>query len=270
MLTQVVLQTSNPMTFNIEGVNPDDILIIKSISGLTSTAPTLFTGDFARDGGYYQGRRSGKRNVVITFKMNPDYANNIEVSDIRELVYRAFHEPSPTSDGVKVLLKDDRKPDRYFIGYTETIDSSQFEKSQTIMVSMVVTDAYLRSDALVSQFVDTTATTIAYNGSADTGIEMFLRFNYNTQYFNVLINGERMFMYRASGFTAGHVLTINTNFGSRRVRVQSSDIAGSLGVGSKFQQLTQPNNSFQSYALSPGDNGLSLTSYNYRSAWWGI
>lgn len=143
MLDQVVLQTANPMTLNITAADPNEILVIKSISGLTSTKVGLFTGDFSTEGSYYQGRRPEKLTPVITFKINPNYADDISVSDVRQLLYRMFYEPQPGSDGVKVILKDDKLPDLYFVGYVEDINTDQFTKSQTAQVSLVAMDSYL-------------------------------------------------------------------------------------------------------------------------------
>src|SRR5690606_37209960 len=113
-------------------------------------------------------------NPVFNFKINPDYANDVAVSDVREMLYRMFMEPTATSDAVQILLKDDRKPDRYFKGYTEAIESDIFVKEMTAQVSMLTTDPYLRSA------VETTDSNaggwfelpLTYEGSADTGLEM--------------------------------------------------------------------------------------------------
>lgn len=59
MLNQVILQSSSPMTLDIDNADPEEILILKSISGLTPADVNLFTGEYARNGGYYQGRRVG-------------------------------------------------------------------------------------------------------------------------------------------------------------------------------------------------------------------
>lgn len=268
MLTQVVLETSSPKTFNIEGADPDDILIVKSISGLTSTKPTLFIGEFARDAGYYQGRRAGKRNVVITFKMNPDYAQNIEISDIREMIYRAFHEPSPNSDGVRVVLKDDRRPDRYFIGYTEAIDSSQFEKEQTIMVSMVCTDPYLRSVTSVIESGVWLDKAINYDGSADTGLIMTIRCNVASNALLVSLNNR--FIELSANFNVNDLITIDTNAGNRYVKKNNQDFLASLLYSPDWFQLDKPDNILSADSYTPSANAYSVTRIEYRSAWWGI
>ncbi len=281
MLRQVVLETSTPMVFNIEGVNPEDVLIIKSISGLSSTSATLFTGEFATEGGYYQGRRSGKRNPVFTFKMNPDYVNDIAISDIREMVYDAFHQPSEDSDGVKVVLQDDRRPDRYFIGYTESIDSSQFERNQTIMVSMVCTEFFLQSYAEVNQTnpAGWSERTFDYDGSAPVGLEMTAKVITDWDQVKFDLNGQILRLDTPDskrGFLANDVLVINTQLGTREVtliNVVTGDPEGAMGyltADSKFLKLRKGSNTLKVYGETENDGKAKLTGLRYRSAWWGI
>ena len=272
MLTSAVLQTATPMTLNIETVSPDEILVLKSISGLTSTDVTLYVGDFASYGGYYQGRRPGKRNPVMTFKINPDYKNNVEASDIRETLYRMFHEPTLGSDGVQVLLKDDRKPDRYFIGYTEKIDADHFDKKQEAVVSMICTDPLLKSanTTTASDAVGWVSTNINYDGSADTGIELTLKVKTATTQIVVDINGVTMTLSKAAGFAVNDTIYINTNIGSRAIKQNGTDVMATLVSTSKWLQLTQPVNTFKTYGTAVGDGKVALMSYIFRSAWWGV
>jgi hypothetical protein len=66
MLSQVVVETATPRTFNIEAVSADEILIIKKISGLTSPGNTLYSGRTAQGRGYYQGRLPSDHVVIKT------------------------------------------------------------------------------------------------------------------------------------------------------------------------------------------------------------
>ena len=270
MLKQAILQTANPMTFEIGSVDPDEIVILKSISGLSPADVILFTGDFARDGGYYQGRRVGKRTPVFNFKLNPDYKNNIGVSDIRELLYRQFLEPFPESDAVQVLLKDDKKPDRYFIGYTETFPIDIFSQSTDAQVSLVCTDPYLRSA------VETNETNpggwltvpVTYDGSADTGLEITVKVVANTPEVTIDNNGVKMKLQR--DFLADDIVTVNTAIGSRRIQVNGVDIMAALTGDSRWISLKQASNILKVYGSAPSDGKAVATAYRYRSAWWGV
>lgn len=270
MLNQVVLGTVGVMTIDIDQVDPDEILLIKSISGLSAADLTLFTGEFARDGGYYQGRRAVKRNPVITFKMNPDYKNDVSISDIREQLYRMFLEPTPDSDGVKVLLKDDRRPDRYFIGYTETINTDMWAQEQTAQVSMLCVDPYLKSNDLTTDTdaVGWTSLPLEYDGSAATGLDLWLKVINATTEINIDLNGVKMTL--EGSFAPADIIQVNTVTGSRAIRQNGSDVMASLTGGSRWLQLNQQFNTLKVYGSVEGDGDVVLNTYTYRSSWWGI
>lgn len=270
MLETVVVESANPLTLHISDVDPSEMFVVKNISGLTSAKVGLYTGDYASEGSYYQGRRGEKLTPVITLKMNPDYANDIEVSDLRETLYRTFYEPQPGSDGVKIVLQDDRKPDRYFVGYTEDINTDQFSQSRDVQISMVCMDAYLFSDASTSasDAVGWSSLPVAYDGSARCGIEASFKINTATSVFTFDINGNKMILNRA--FTVGQIININTRKGERYVRLGATDIMASLDPTSVFVQLDRPANTIKAYGSADGDGKAVMTAYNFRSQWWGI
>jgi hypothetical protein len=270
MLKTVIVQSANPLTLHVTDVDPSEMFIVKSISGLTSAKVGLYTGDYASEGSYYQGRRAEKLNPVLTLKMNPDYVNNIGVSDLRETLYRTFYEPQPGADGVKVLLQDDVKPDRYFVGYTESIDTDHFSQSRDAQISMVCMDGYLFSDVAVSNAdaVGWSSLPVAYDGSARTGIEATFKVNTATSVFTFDVNGNKMILNRA--FTVGQIISLNTRKGERYIKVGSTDIMASLDPTSVWVNLDRPANTVRSYGAAVGDGKVVMTAYNFRSRWWGV
>lgn len=274
MLTEVILVSTNPMTLNIEDVDPDDLIVVKSISGLSPADVDLFTGDFAEDGGYYQGRRVVKRNPVFTFKLNPDYANDIEVSDIREMLYAQFYEPgSPEDgegDGLKVVLKDDRKPDRYFVCYTEKTEFDLFSKSTDIQISTVCPSPYLLSVNPTAQVNPSgwIELPLDYDGSAYTGCQLELRVVTATTTINVSIGAKTMALQ--GSFAVGDVVSIGTIPGSRYIRKNGNDILGSLLPGSQWLTVDKNQDKVRVAGSTWGDGKVVLTSYTCQSRWWGI
>src|SRR5690606_9284145 len=158
----------------------------------------------------------------------------IEVSDIREMLYRTFYNPQPGSDGVKVLLKDDRKPDRYFVGYTEDINTDQFSRDTSVQIAMVCMDSYLFSDAVTadSEPAGWTSTPIQYDGSARTGRQLTLKVNAATNVLTVDLNGNKMVLNRA--FAIGNIVTIDTRKGNRSIKVGATDIMAALTPESEW------------------------------------
>lgn len=270
MLTQAVIQSSSPMTLKVEDVDPADVLLLKSITGLSVDNLTLFTGDFARDGGYYQGRRASRRNPVFNFKLNPNYATNVEISDIRELLYRAFLQPQIGSDGVQVKLVDDRRPDRYFIGYTESINTDMWSQEQSAQVSMVCVDPYLRSVTPVA-VVDATgfiSTPVTYDGTAPAGMTIGLKVITANSQIVVDLNGYLLTL--TGTFAVNDIIDINTVIGSRSIKKNGVDIMAALTGTPVWPTLSAVSNTLKTYSTVVADGKTKIMNYGFRSAWWGI
>lgn len=270
MLNQVILQAATPKTLDIDAVDPDEVIIIKSISGLLPSDLTLFTGDYARDGGYYQGRRVGKRNPVFNLKLNPDWANNVSMTAIRQELYRLFYQPTPGVDGLMVVLKDDDLPDLYFVAYPETWTGDLFSQDTSAQISMICVDPYLLSVDPVS---DSDATgwlslPLEYEGSAETGLSLTIAVKATTSKVTVDLNGLKMTLN--GSFVNGDTITINTSAGSRSIKKNGVDIMVALEGGSTWLTLDRPSNLIKVYGSAVSDGKAALTAYIYRGAWWGI
>jgi len=273
MLQQVILQTAAPVTLDIESVDPSDIVIVESISGLDPSDVTVFMGDYSRDGGYYQGRRSSGRNPVFNLKLNPDYPNDIEVSDIREMLYDWFLEPSPGSDELMVTLKDDRKPDRYFVGVTEKLPADIFSRDTKAQVSMLCADPFLRSvDQVVGHdAVGWISVPVTYEGSKRVGgfFQFLVKTATNTLNFD--IGGVLMTLVKpGSNFAINDVITVNTEIGSRAIKLNGTDVMAYLAAGARWPELNKGVNTIKTYGPVENDGKIVMTDYVYRAAWWGI
>lgn len=270
MLETVNVESVNPLTFHISDVDPSETLICKSVSGLTSAKVGLFTGDYAGEGSYYQGRRAEKLTPVITLKLNPDYEQDIEVSDLREMLYRSFYEPQPDLDGVLVSLEDDRRPKRYFVGYTEDINTDMWAEKQEVQISMLSMDGYLFSydQTSANDAIGWATLPVAYDGSARCGFLATLTVKSAATAVTLELNGHKMVLTRA--FAVNDVITIDTRKGSRAIKVNGTDIMAALSPTSTWLQLDRPNNTFKAYGLVEGDGKAVLSAYIFRSAWWGV
>lgn len=270
MLKKAVVEAATPIEFLIDEADPDELIVCTSISGLDPSDVELFTGEFAQRGGYYQGRRSGRRFPIFNFKINPNYALGIDASDARDILYRTFLEPQADTDGVQVRLVDDHWPDRYFIGYTEKPKAEIFAKQPTAQMAMVCVDPYLKSvdETSASNPTGWLSVPLNYDGSADTGIDLTLKVVANTS--TVVVQNNSTTMTLNGAFLTGDILEINTNQGSRAVKLNGVDIMALLTAGD-WIALTQADNFLRSFGdLGAGDGKVVVTDYLYRSEWWGI
>jgi hypothetical protein len=286
MLAEVVIQSSDPMTLKVEDVDPDEILILKSITGLSPDGIiTLFTGDYARDGGYYQGRRVGKRAYSLNFKLNPNYKLDIGASDIRELLYKMFLEPQVTSDQLTIVVREDlvgspperRRPDRYFVAIAEGINTDMWDYNQSAQVNMVAVDPYLRS---VDETADADAAgwlsvPIAYDGSAETGFKLQVKVTTVTPTITIDLNGQLMTLgidppTLSTNFALNDIIDINTNLGERSIKRNGVDAMNLLYGTPVWPKLSSVANTLKVYGAAENDGKVKAMSYSYRSAWWGI
>lgn len=272
MLTEAIIQTSTPTSLKIEGADQDDLLILESISNLSRVQNSLYLGEFAREGGYYQGRRRQQLNPVFNFRLQPDYANDVSASDIREMLYDMFLEPSRTSDMVTVHLLDDRKPTRLFTGYTETIESEIFAKELRAQVSLLTTDNYLRSVALTS-VVEPSGNgwfnaLINYEGSAETGFATNLKVLVNTQ--TITIKADEETLVLDGPWLANDLLYVNTQEGFRTIKKGAVEDLGAMTAASRWINLKKGVNNIDIYGSALGDGKVVMMDYSYRAAWWGV
>lgn len=274
MLTEAIIQTSPPTSLKIEGADQDDLLILESISNLSRVQNSLYLGEFAREGGYYQGRRRQQLNPVFNFRLQPNYAADIMASDIREKLYDMFLEPSRDSDMVTVHLVDDRKPTRLFTGYAETIESEIFAKELRAQVSLLTTDNYFRS---VDERVEIETggngwftTQVDYEGSAETGFAADIRVIANTSTITIEANEEKMVLQ--GPWFANQTIHINTLEGFRTIFVNPAMVEdlGAMTGPSRWIRLKKGMNTINVYGSALGDGKAAMMFYRYRAAWWGV
>lgn len=263
------------MTFDLDGVDPNSPVVVKSVSGLNPADVTVFKGDFSRDGGYYQGRRSAGRNIVLNLKLNPNWATQQMVSDIREDLYSNFLEPALDTEGVMLVLKDSVKPDRYAIGFVETLPADLFTKETTAQISLICVDPFLKSydSTTDSDVVGWSSTTVPYDGSKKTGALFELLVKTATSEMNLYVGADpspQRMQLENGVFAVDDVIEINTTPGSRWIRQNGSDVMALLSpLHDDWLQLNKGDNLVRACGDTLGDGKVVLMEYTFRSAWWG-
>lgn len=275
MLTQIDVDSENAFYVAILGAKPKDSLLISSITGLTPPDVTLFIGDYARDGGIYQGRRVGNRNVVLTFTLNPNPALGETVAGLRELLYKAFMDPLVDADYIKLGLHDDQGRLRYVVGYTEKFEGEIFDPEPLAQISIICPDPYIRDDAATVLTHPTGWTTVpfTYAGTAETGFEALIYINGATNTLTLENNGKTMVINRT--FAAGDIVRVNTVPGALWVGVTTApaaeiSILGSLSPASPWLQLHSQHNTMKVYGATSTDLVAAIRSLTYTQSYWGV
>lgn len=288
MLTSIDVDSDNAFSVPIIGVTPKDSIIVRQITGLNPPDQNLFIGDYARDGGIFQGRRVGTRNVVITMELNPNPALGETVSNLRERLYKAFIDPLAFADYLKLTLNLDDGRQLILIGYTEKFETEIFSADTLLQISIICPDPYLRSNTPTTLTSTPGWVTVpfTYGGTAETGFEVELEITANTSKL-ILANNTvtdstvsadyprgRMILDRS--FLDGDVLIINTVRGYRKLWLLPVgggpivSVIPNLTPTSQWIELHSQSNTMKVYGTTPADLKAVIHSLTYVQAYWGI
>lgn len=275
MLTRIDVDSENAFYIPILGATPKDSLLVQSVTGLNPPDVTLFMGEYARDGGNYQGRRVGNRNVVITFDLNPNPALGETVPGLRKMLYKAFLDPLVDADYIKLNLHDDEEQIFYLVGYTEKIETDIFSVDTMAQVSIICPDPYIRDEVKteLSNVDGWTTVPFTYQGTAETGFEVEIEITAPTSTLTLENNGKKMIVNRA--LVAGDVVKINTNRGSRSMILEhASDPPKSIIAGmtalSPWLELHAQSNVMKVYGATTANIVAGVTYLGYRQSYWGM
>lgn len=287
MLTSIDINSDNTFSVPILGVTPKDSILVRQITGLNPPDLNLFIGDYSRDGGIYQGRRVGNRNVVITMELNPNPALGETVSSLREMLYKAFYDPLVIADYLKLGLHLDDGRHLFLVGYPEKFETDIFSSESLVQISMICPDPYVRdNDGIVLTHEGGWITVpFTYTGSAETGFEVEIEFVTASPRL-VLSNNTltddvenpnypkgRMIINRS--FAIGDVVIINTVRGYHRLWLTPAggstiSIIGDLTPTSSWLELHSQSNTMKVYGSTLEDLPAVIRSLTYVQAYWGI
>lgn len=280
MLTQVdVVQGDGSdtlvLTLPILGATPKSSLLVRWIQGLNPADITLFIGDYARDGGLYQGRRVGNRNVVMLIDLNPNPALGETVSSLREMLYKAFLDPLVDADYVKINLVDDLGRVLYLIGHVEKFETEPFTSETAVQISMICPDPYFRNntETVLTNPTGWTTVPFTYAGTAETGFYTKIVVTTPTSTLTLDNNGKTMVFNRS--FAAGDVVEICTIRGNRfaTVTVGAADpvsILGNLTYASEWIELHSQANVLKVYGDTTSSTVAGIRELRYHAAYWGV
>lgn len=281
MLTQIDVvygneQGEQALALPILGVTPKESLLIRKVTGLNPPDADLFIGEYARDGGLYQGRRVGSRNVVMTIDLNPNPALGETVSGLRDLLYKTFMDPLVDADHVELVLHSDDGRVRNLYGYTEKFETEIFDEVETLaQISFICPDPYIR-DLVETVHTNESATWITvpftYQGTAETGFEVDIHINDDTSSLTLINNNRSMTIEHQ--FFAGDVVKINTNRGFRNITYTRLGVTypaiSKMTYASRWLELHSQTNLMTVHGPTLGDGVAGVKTLKYRASYWGV
>lgn len=263
------------LPLRILGVTPKDSLLVRKVTGLNPSSVDLFIGDYSRDGGSYQGRRVGDRNVVLTIDLNPNPALGETISGLRELLYKVFLDPLVDADHVELVLRSDDGRVRNLYGYTEKIETEVFDIETMVQISMICPDPYIRDvdETVLTNPIGTWITVpFTYGGSAEAGFVAEIIISADTPTLTINNNGQTMVVNHS--FMAGDTVYLNTSRGERDITYVRDGVIypliAKLTPQSRWMELHSQSNSLNVYGASTIDLIAGVKTLAYRASYWGV
>lgn len=235
----------------------NDPIQVLGIDGLGPVKAAITTTPFgAFDGEAYVGASVGKRNLVLTIGLHPDWATQT-IEELRQLLYNYFM-PKLL---VQLRFHSTNYPVVKIEGYVESVEPNIFVKTPTMVVSIICPSPDFVSTELTT-FTGitndgTSSTDVEYVGSVPTGIMLQINQAVGTPGegpIQVNLLGEyapQMFLARGN-LTPDILWEMNSTPGSKYVR----SVSRSLGTIQNY--LNDISYDAVWPMLSPGRNDLSV------------
>lgn len=174
MITKVeVYGAHRSPTLSLGGFMPsDDPVHIRNIEGIGPVKAEITTTPSGTSRGEtYQGSSTGKRNVVLTLGLNPDWSTQT-ISGLRNLLYSYFM----TEQWCKLRFFSDELPTVDIEGYVESFEPNIFAQDPEYQISIVNDKPdFIEIDATIFKgTVDDGSTwlEVNYEGSVSSGLEI--------------------------------------------------------------------------------------------------
>lgn len=254
MLTTVEVRTNQGALLSLPLEDVTDGFVIQDISGLDPVQASVVSSSFATmDGEQYESSRRGKRNIVLTLGLEPDWAT-FTVRQLRNRLYDFFMPKSDVS--LRFFTEGEATVD--ISGKVESFTSALFTKEPTVSISILCFDPDfydITPGKFSSSSVATvTDTNVSYDGTIETGFLFRLLVNRSLTDFTLYNrpqDGVLRSMPFAGALVAGDVLEISTVPGAKHVsRIQSGNTKSMLYGLSPYADWIQ---------LFPGDNQIRLS-----------
>lgn len=177
MITRLEIVSSQPdaPSLPLGGFMPnDDPVQIRNIDGLGPVKSDLALTPFATGKGeLFQGAATGKRNIVLTLGLNPNWAEQT-VSALRQLLYRYFM-PELWST---LRFVSDEYPILSINGITESFEPNIFSQDPEIQISVICPRPdFIDLDTIVTEGVigvDSDEIMLNYDGTVNAGFVLLV------------------------------------------------------------------------------------------------
>ena len=272
MITKVEVFSSAPGApeLPLGGFMPnDDPVQILDIAGLGPVKAEIASTPFATGRGeLYQGSSTGKRNIVMTLGLNPDFAADQTMATLRHILYRYL---MPTA-WTKLRFFSQEIPVVDIEGYVESFEPNMFSQDPQVQVSVLCHKPdFIEADATIFEGVvddGTLELEFDYGGTIETGFELRVdrtvdNPSYTGNLLIVLISELEPQLFEINPVTIDtakyfKLSTVRNAKRAQSVAYADGDLTNLLAAmtgGSVWPQI------------KPGENVLSIGSTEFGQAW---
>ena len=261
-------RTSAPtLPIGVGDANTDRVQI-RDIEGLGPVKANVNTTQFGSfDGELYSGSSVGKRNIVLTVGLNPDWTLQ-SMADLRNSLY-AYFMPKLW---VRLRFTSDHMPDVQIDGYVESFEPNMFSKDPEIQISVICPKPNFVAVAATTvtgtvEIAPATGVAINYAGTVPTGGVLTISSSAGVTTYtgpitvrNYGLAEEKFLVSSVLIDNTPKQLVLNTKQGQKSIRQMSGGTLLANLLTSITGVMTWP-------TLKPGSNNFSVVANTAGQTW---
>lgn len=277
VFTPRVLSAPLPGGIGMEATDPVQII---SIDGLGPVAAVVNTVQYASvNGEFYNGSTVGKRNIVLTVRLNPDWSTQT-VEGLRAFLYQYFM----PQNQVRLRFTSTHMAQVEIVGYVESCEPNLFAKDPIYTISIICPNgAFVAVSPTVAQgsvnaTTDATFTEIDYEGTLEVGFVLDVTPSPSIVAASQLriVNQHpdiQQFIFTNPAMDSTHQLEVSSVQGSKYVRNilvgagTYASLLGKIATGSVWPTMQPGANLFR--VQLDGSNGQAW-SLTYQALYGGL
>jgi hypothetical protein len=246
----------------------DDPVQVRGVDGLGPVKANIASTPLATGRGeQYQGTTTGKRNIILSLGLNPNWQDHT-MATLRQLLYRYFM----PEDWLKLRFTSDHLPVVDIEGYVESFEPNMFSEDPEVQISIICPKPdFIQTDAsIIYGTVDdgTQEYAFEYIGTIDVGYELRIEASIP----NLAYSGDLTINTRAFGedqsVTIEDIVVDTTKY-FRFCSVRNAKRVGSVAVsdGIFTNQLGKMTNESVWPVLKPGENVITVAADEPLQTW---
>lgn len=266
--TKIRLTGLHVIDLPISNALPTDPYILKDASGLGPPGVDVFIQNARDSKAFYQNKNTQLREVVLRVGLNPNYALNERVSDLREKFYGML--TTQFNEAIRIEIMTDDHSMMFATGHVKQLEIAPFSQTPELQITIVCVEKYFRDNSpFYLNPTSQTSLEITNNGSAPSGFHIELLFSAKTSSWAIIAENNKYLRVNYL-FQPTDRLVVDTTVEKRGVWMAREgqpykSILSGVAFGSSWLMLSGGLNKFtiESSAFIWGD-------VYYTPQYWGI